>query len=346
MLGGGVDKRQAHAADGEADKFEGFLHKNGVRGLEQAVHKRQKRFVGSPCLVPLAFGALRDELLHALGRDVAGGRDDAHTAEAHDVVGCGIIAGIHAEALGGGSGDGCNLIHLAGRFLYGDDVLAVVGEAQRGLGFHVDNAAARDVVEDNGELHRICNGLEVLVHSLLRRLVVVRDDAHEAVDTEFRDVLGEVDGVGRAVVPHVGDDGGLAADRLDNGAEKLDLLRVEDRGALAGGSIDDKRVVTAFDKARGKCLRAVEVEFALIVEGRDHSGDQATEAGFNVRHGRLLNSCVRLPAIKARRRTYARFIYYAKVRRADYASCMKFSKPTIRPSRAPTLLIPSKTPGM
>ena len=118
------------------------------------------------------------------------------------------------------------------------------------------------------------------------------------------------------------------------------------RGALAGGSIDDKRVVTAFDKSRGKCLRAVEVEFALIVEGRDHSGDQATEAGFNVRHGRLLNSCMRLPAIKARRRTYARFIYYAKVHRADYASCMKFSKPTIRPSRAPTLLIPSKTPGM
>ena len=92
--------------------------------------------------------------------------------------------------------------------------------------------------------------------------------------------------------------------------------------------------------------KGYEVEFALIVEGRDHSGDQATEAGFNVRHGRLLNSCVRLPAIKARRRTYARFIYYAKVRRADYASCMKFSKPTIRPSRAPTLLIPSKTPGM
>ena len=87
-------------------------------------------------------------------------------------------------------------------------------------------------------------------------------------DTEFRDVLGEVDGVGRAIVPHVGDPlRGLAADRLDDGAGKLDLLRVEDRGALAGGSIDDKRVVTALDKARGKCLRTVEVEFAFIVEG-------------------------------------------------------------------------------
>ena len=128
---------------GKPTSLRASLHENGVRGFEQAVHKRQKRFVGSPCLVPLAFGALRDEVLHALGRDVAGGRDDTRTAEAHDVIGCGGVAGIYAEALGGGSSDGRIDCSLHGRLLHGDDVLAIVGEAQRGLSFHVDNAAAR-----------------------------------------------------------------------------------------------------------------------------------------------------------------------------------------------------------
>ena len=74
-------------------------------------------------------------VLHALGRDVAGGRDDTRTAEAHDVDRLTESSPEYTlEALGGGSSDGVlDLIDLAGRLLDGDDVLAIVGEAQRGL---------------------------------------------------------------------------------------------------------------------------------------------------------------------------------------------------------------------
>ena len=82
LLGRGVDERKANSADGEADELERFLHENGVRGREQAAHERQERLVGGPGFVPLALGALRDKVLHACRRDVAGGRDDAGAAEA------------------------------------------------------------------------------------------------------------------------------------------------------------------------------------------------------------------------------------------------------------------------
>ncbi len=81
-----------------------------------------------------------------------------------------------------------------------------------------------------GQLDRLGDRAEVQVETLLRRLVVVRDDGHDPVDPEACDLAREIDRVRRAVVACVRDDGNPPADGLDDGSEQLDLLGVEHRG--------------------------------------------------------------------------------------------------------------------
>ena len=68
--------------------------------------------------------------------------------------------------------------HVGGRVLHAGDVLQLEQPRHR-LDRHVDHRARRDVVDDDRNADGVVDRLEVLVHALLRRLVVIgRDDQH------------------------------------------------------------------------------------------------------------------------------------------------------------------------
>ena len=69
-------------------------------------------------------------------------------------------------------------------------------------------------------------------------------------------IEGKIDGVGRAVVAHVGNHGNTPVNRFKHRFEQLHLLGVEHRGALACGTVHDKGIVTALYQAIGKLPHA------------------------------------------------------------------------------------------
>ena len=347
LRGGRVHERKAHASHREAQELERLFHEDGVRRFEQALHKRHERLVRGRGRFPVARRAQIHDLLHARRGHVADGGDDAGAAQAHDVERGGVVARVHGEAFRRALHDGLHLVQLPRSLLDGHDVGALVRQAQRGLGLHVNHAAARDVVQDDGQLHRVRDGAEVLVDTFLRGLVVVRHHAHEAVDAKLRHLAREVHRVGRAVVAHVRDDGHAVAHGLHHGAEQVDLLRIEHGRALPRRAVYDERVAAAVHEARGESLDLVHVELAVLVERGDHGRYHAAETGL-LRHADSSSHCTAAGGWHPPRRTLPivqTFIMpWAEAWYRPHA--MKFSKPTIRPERPPTLRMPRRTPGM
>ena len=246
-------------------------------------------------------------------------------------------------------------------------------ETQRGFRGHVHRATPRDVVQDDRQFHRTRDGAEMLIQTLLRRLVVVRHHAHEAVDAELRHIACEVDRIRRAVIADVGDNRDAAIDCSDHGFEQLDLVRIEHSGRFTRGAVDDKGVGAALYQTVSKLLSTIEIEIEIVLHGRDHGRDHAAEtrishrwhlsvqARFDTMH---LNRIMQLRHIMPRHPEGRREVIKLsrsrnnccrqggnsrhKRQRASFAYCysMKFSRPTIRPRRSPTLRMPSSTPGI
>lgn len=129
------------------------------------------------------------------------------------------------------------------------------------------------------------------VETLLRRFVVIRNNAEVAVETHGLDLLGEVDGILRAIVAHVSD--GLAATvhGLEHGLEEPDLVIVEDGRALAGRGTHGDGVDSRLDEALGELLRAREVQVEILVKRRHARDDRAPEK--RLCHARLLIISIR-----------------------------------------------------
>ena len=80
--------------------------------------------------------------------------------------------------------------------------------------------------------------------------------------------------------PGVRDDRRPAADGVDDGAEQLELLVVEDRGRLAGRPADDERFAPLLEQPVREFLRPRQVEAAIRGERRDHRRDESAETWF------------------------------------------------------------------
>ena len=246
-------------------------------------------------------------------------------------------------------------------------------KTQRGFRGHVHRATSRDVVQDDRQLDRTRNGAEMLIQALLRRLVVVRHDAHEAVNAKFGNIVREADRVSRAVVADVGDDRDTAIDRSYYGLEQLDLVRIEHRGRFARGAVDDQRVGAALYQTVSKLLSTIEIEIEIVLHGRDHGRDHAAETRISHRWhlsvqawiitmhlNRKMQLCHIMPRHPEGRREVIKLSrsrnnccrlgnnYRRKRQRiaSVNAYAMKFSSPTMSPSRSPTLRMPSSTPGI
>ena len=119
------------------------------------------------------------------------------------------------------------------------------GEAGDGLRQHVRAGSAGNVVEDDGDVHRLGHGGEVSIVTLLRRFVVVRPDHQHAVRTGLAGELRQPQGFRGAVGAGAGHDLDPAAGPLHHGGDHLLVFLMVERGRLARGA-DGGQAIRAF----------------------------------------------------------------------------------------------------
>jgi hypothetical protein len=102
-----------------------------------------------------------------------------------------------------------------------------------------------------------------------RRLVVVRGDDEEPVDTELVRFTRQVDGVSGGVGAGPGDDGAAPAQRVDGDAEQLEPLVVGEVGLSPGACPRRRAHRTTLDEVLREFAEALEVDRPVAPERRD-----------------------------------------------------------------------------
>ena len=179
--------------------------------------------------------------------------DAAHFEEREDEV---VISGVEVEVARD---------HVAGslerglRLLHGAHVVDPCERLDRGrLG--IDDDAARDVVEDDRQVGRGGDRLNVRDDAALRGLVVVRRHDEHAVDTDLGRPFGQMDRVCGRVRTRPGHDGVRPAELRDGGLVQLEALPVGERRCLAGRARDDDAVGPVVDERAAERPERLEVE--------------------------------------------------------------------------------------
>ena len=161
--------------------------------------------------------------------------------------------------------------------------------------------ASGDVVEHDRQVGGLGDGAEVVEQADLAGLVVVGAHQQDAVDADLGGLLGQLDGVGGGVGADARDHGGAVADGLVDRAQDVAVLRHGGRRALAGRAADDDAVAAVLDEVHRDPGRPVEVDAAVLVEGRGHRREQAAERGVGAHGGQVI---ARDTAVVSRRAAY------------------------------------------
>ncbi len=132
------------------------------------------------CLVVPARERGGAHLVHGARRDVGGHRNHAARADAHQLRGRRVVAAQQHEIRARLLQDRLAARHVASGLLDAGDARMVRQPHDR-VGLHVARRAARHVVEDDRNAHRVGDRREVAIQAFLGGLVVVRRDDQQRV---------------------------------------------------------------------------------------------------------------------------------------------------------------------
>jgi hypothetical protein len=208
--------------------------------------------------------------------------DDAAAADRHERQRDIVVAREHGEVRAAREDDLGHLIEGPRGLLDADDARAVADEARHRVRLDVDGGAARDVVDDDRDVHRLGHGPEVAVQSLLGRPVVVRVHHERGRRARLLGMRGEIDGLGGRVRAGARDDRQAPSRRVDHDLDHPLVLVVAQGRGLAGGSAGDDaiRALRHMDVHELTQLRLVHL---AVPERGDQGNDGALEHG--TRHG-------------------------------------------------------------
>src|SRR5579883_2946192 len=126
-----------------------------------------------------------------------------------------IIAAEDAEIARSLADDVHHLSDISGSFLYGH-VVWNLGKPQRGFRFDVAAGPARNIVHNDRYVLGLGNSLEVLVVSLLSRLVVIRSNGENAIGPNFLCPFRHLDSLCRRIASGSGNYRDAAFHLLDD----------------------------------------------------------------------------------------------------------------------------------
>ena len=161
-------------------------------------------------------------------------------------------------------------------------------EPRHGGDAHVDDAARRDVVDEDRQLGCVMQGLEVLVEPFLGRLVVIGRDDERAVGARLLGVAREVDRLRGRVGAGAGDDRDPPLRHLDAELDDALVLGMAQGRRFAGRAARHDGVRPFLDLPVDEALKALLVDGA-IPERRDERDQRALEHGVLRRKGRSTN---------------------------------------------------------
>ena len=226
-------------------------------------------------LLPLARERRVNHLRHGAGRFVRRDGNQTVRAERHHRERQRVVARQH-EKTAGPAAQNFHYLREVPRSLFDrDDVLDVAREAERRLRRDVRRRSPRHVVEHDGRRgHRFGDGAEVLIESLLRRLVVVRRDDEHRVRAHLGGLARLLDGVRGVVAPRSGDDARAPARDFNRRAYDRFALLARHRHALARRPARNEQAHAALYLPRDERAHALDVNRAVRFERR-HKGRRA-----------------------------------------------------------------------
>ena len=243
------------------------------------------------CLAIVALKLQADHVGELAGQGVADDRDHTDGSAGYHRERQRVVATDHLEALGLVLDDLVDLLQAARGFLDAHDVGEVLGDAARRGRLHVHSRAPRHVVEHQGQRTGLGDGLEVLVQALLRRLVVVRTDAQDAVDTLPVAGLHLLDDGPRVVAATVFEQGHAALHHALDDPGDLVFLAPRQAGRLARCGQDAQEVGTIVQLIVDESLQSLEIDAHVALERSDQRNSQSSE---NITHI-VVCSCVSSP---------------------------------------------------
>ena len=197
----------------------------------------------------------------------------SHPGQSQTVVTAVVVQIGSCHNLGGGTKVGLGILNRNNALNLGKTAVGFRGNRNTG--------ATRNVIEHNGGLSCLCNGGEVRVHARLGRLVVVRGHDQQAVHTNFFCTVCQLKSVGGIVRTHTSNNLCASADSVFHDLEDALILVVGHGGVFTGGAANHQAVVAVVDQVVRQVRHLLFVHGAIRGEGGYHSGQEATEDGFN-----------------------------------------------------------------
>ena len=246
---------------------------------EQLLVQRKQLHVQGSGFSRAAFQGHHAELVHGARCHVGRHAHIALAAQQHQGHGGGVITRVDGKALGCLLDQPGRAFDAAAGFFQADHP-GQLGQAQGGLDRHVCHGPAWHVVEHHRQVHRLEDGLEVLVDAFLRGLVVVRHHRQAAVRADLLRKAGELDGLAGGVAAGARHHGHPPANVVYRDADDLAVLLDRHRGRFAGGA-DHPDAVGAFGNVPvDQGAQAVVVDLAVVEHRRDERHDAANN-GFH-----------------------------------------------------------------
>ena len=149
----------------------------------------------------------------------------AEREDRHDLI---VVAGIDIKRIAAVIADLGNRTDAAACFLDGADAF-VLSKLCTGFRLYVDARARGNIVQNDGFIHRIGNGKEVLDKAALGGFVVVRRDLKQCVRTDLTGIFGKGNGIIGVVAARTGNDRNASGDLFDSIADKLLVFLVGKR---------------------------------------------------------------------------------------------------------------------
>ena len=149
-------------------------------------------------------------------------------------------------------------------------------QARQRLHRDVGNRAARHIVDDDRDVHRIGDRLEVGVEAILGWLVVIGHHHQRGIGTGFAGVKGEVEGLARRVGARAGNHRNPALDLVDADLDHALVFIGIQRRALAGGAHGHNAMGALRDLPVHEFPERGLVDLAIL-HGRDEGREGSSE---------------------------------------------------------------------